>query len=233
MAELVYAPVLGTGSVRIEGSSPSSSTIRKGSFSYRLLIKIMDTKIVLSIFATVIAAAAFLPYLRDIFSLKTKPHAYTWLIWAITQGTAVFGIWYGGGGWGVLNLIVGTLLVVVVFLFSLKYGTKNITKSDTAIFIAALSAIVVWWQLDKPLISVMMVSVIDVIGYIPSFRKSYLEPWSETLVTWILFSVSNILAILALKEYNLLTVTYLVAITTANIAFILVCFFRRQFITKP
>jgi hypothetical protein len=193
----------------------------------------MDTKIILTIIATIIGVAAFFPYLRDTFSLKTKPHAYTWLIWAITQGTAVFGIWYGGGGWGALNLTVGTLFVIAVFLFSLKYGTKNITKSDTAILIAALSAIVVWWQLDKPLISVIMVSVIDVIGYVPSFRKSYQEPWSETLISWILFSVSNIFAILALKEYNLLTVTYLAAITSVNIALFLFCFFRRQFVLKP
>jgi len=167
----------------------------------------MDIKIILTIIATIIGVVAFFPYLKDTFSLKTKPHAYTWLIWAITQGTAV--------------------------LFSLKYGTKNITKSDTAILIAILVAIVVWWQLDQPLISVIMVSVIDVIGYVPSFRKSWREPWSETLISWVLFSISNIFAILALKEYNLLTVTYLAAITSANIALFLLCFFRREFIPKP
>ena len=193
----------------------------------------MDVKIILTVIATAIGVVAFFPYLRDTFSLKTKPHAYTWLIWAITQGTAVFGIWHGGGGWGALNLTIGTLFVIVVFLFSIKYGTKNITKNDTAILIAALSVIIVWWRLDQPLISVIMVSVIDVIGYVPSFRKSYQEPWSETLISWILFSASNIFAILALKEYNLLTVTYLAAITSANIALFLICFFRRKFVPKP
>src|SRR3989344_9392966 len=123
----------------------------------------MDIKIILTTIATIVAVAAFIPYLKDTFSLKTKPHSYTWFIWAITTGTAVVGIWYGGGGWGALNLTVGLFFVVAVFLFSLKYGTKNITKSDTVILIAALSAIVVWWQLDKPLVSVLMVSAIDVI----------------------------------------------------------------------
>ena len=193
----------------------------------------MDVKIILTVIATAIGVVAFFPYLRDTFSLKTKPHAYTWLIWAITQGTAVFGIWYGGGGWGALNLTIGTLFVIVVFLFSIKYGTKNITKSDMAILVAALSAIIIWWRLDQPLISVIMVSMIDVIGYIPSFRKSYQEPWSETLISWILFSASNTFAILALEEYNLLTVTYLAAITSANIALFLLCFFRRKFFPKP
>lgn len=193
----------------------------------------MDVKIIFTVLATIIGTAAFFPYLRDIFSLKTKPHAYTWLIWAITQGIAVVGIWYGGGGWGALNLVVGAFLTMAVFLFSLKYGTKNITRSDTAILIAALFAIVIWWQFDQPLISVIMVSAIDVIGYIPSFRKAYQEPWSETLVSWAGFFISNIFAVLALKEYNLLTVTYLAAVTTANVAFSSMCFFRRRFVTRP
>ena len=193
----------------------------------------MDVKVTFTVIATAIGVVAFFPYLRDTLTLKTKPHAYTWLIWAITQSTAVVGIWYGGGGWGALNLAVGTLLVFGVFLFSFKYGTNNITKSDTVILIAALSAIVVWWQLDKPLISIILVSVIDVFGYIPSFRKSYQEPWSETLISWVLFVVSNIFAMLALSEYNPLTMTYLVAITLANISLFLICFFRRPFIQKP
>src|SRR3989344_6940892 len=193
----------------------------------------MDIKIILTIIATVIGVAAFFPYLRDTILLKTKPHAYTWLIWALTQGTAVVGIWYGGGGLGALNLTVGTIFVIGVFLFSLRYGTRNITKGDTAILITALSAIIIWWQLDKPLVSVIMISAIDVIGYIPSFRKSYMEPWSETLTTWMAFTISNLLAILSLSEYNLLTTTYLVAIILANIALFSFCSYRRKYIPRP
>ena len=193
----------------------------------------MDLKIIFTVIATIIGTVAFLPYLRDTLSLKTKPHIYTWLIWAITQGTAVVGIWYGGGGWGALNLTVGVLLVLIVLFFSLKYGTKNITKSDTIILIAALAAILVWWQLDQPILAVVMVSVIDVLGYIPSFRKSYAEPWSETMIAWVGFSVSNTFAILALSEYNFLTMTYLIAITLANIVLTLFCVYRRRFVPKP
>ncbi|PKM91809.1 hypothetical protein CVU82_01215 [Candidatus Falkowbacteria bacterium HGW-Falkowbacteria-1] len=193
----------------------------------------MNIKIILSIIATIIGVVAFFPYLRDIVQLKTKPHVYTWLIWAVTQTTAVAGILHGGGGWGSLNLIIGTFFVVCIFLFSLKYGSKNITKGDSIVLVIALCAVLVWWRLDRPILAVIMVSIIDVLGYIPSFRKSYQEPWSETLISWVLFSVSNIFAILALNEYNLLTVTYLVAITLANLFIFLLCFLRRSFIPRP
>ena len=194
----------------------------------------INLKLIFAIVATItIIGGSFLPYLRDIFRGKTKPHAYTWLIWTITQSTAVAGLIYGKGGWGALSLTIGTAFFFLVFLLSLKYGTKNITKSDTIVLIAALSAIVVWWQLNNPLLAVLMVSVIDVLGYIPSFRKIFKEPWTETAISWLFFCLTSIFSMLALEEYNLLTLTYIVTITSVNISFLAVCLIRRRIVPRP
>jgi len=142
-------------------------------------------------------------------------------------------IFYGGGVWGGLELLMGTIFNIAVLIFCLKYGTKNITRGDTVVLIIALLAILVWWQLKMPLLSVMMVTVIDFFGFIPSFRKSYEEPWSETLISWLLFSIANIFSILALSQYNLLTVTYLIMIITANMGVFFICLFRRPFVKRP
>jgi hypothetical protein len=189
-------------------------------------------KIIFTIIATTLGLIGFLPYLRDILKLKTKPHIYTWLIWSITQTTAVIGIIKGGGSWGGLNLIVGTIFVIAISIFSIKYGSKNITKRDTIILILAILSIIVWWQLKQPILSIIMISIIDLVGYIPSIRKAYQDPWSETLSTWLLFSIGNIFAFMALYEYNLLTTTYLVSITLANIVMFLICIFRRRTIKR-
>lgn len=188
----------------------------------------MDIKVVLALFAGIITIIAYFPYVKDIFLKRTKPHAYTWLIWAITQGTATAALWYGGGSWATLSLLVGTTLVIFVFFLSLKYGTKNITKSDTVVLILALLAIVVWWQLGNPLLAVLMVSAIDGLGYIPTYRKSWSEPRSETLSFWVGMIVVIVLSILALAEYNLLTVTYLATLGVANVILLLLCIWRRR-----
>ncbi|MFA5030234.1 MAG: hypothetical protein WC495_01440 [Patescibacteria group bacterium] len=191
----------------------------------------LDSKLALAILSTIVGVVGgFLPYFRDIFRKKTKPHAYTWLIWTITQGTAVAGLWYGKAGWGVLPLTIGTILVFAIFLLSLKLGTKNITKNDTAILVAALLAIFVWWQLHNPLLAVIMVSVIDVIGYVPSFRKTFQEPWTETPISWVMFALTNLISMLALAEYNFLTLTYLISITAANISLLAICLLRRRIV---
>lgn len=192
-----------------------------------------NIKILFSILATVIVIGGFfLPYLADMFRRRTKPHAYTWLIWSITQGTAVAGLIYGKGGWGAVALVSGTFFCFLIFLLSFKYGTRNITKSDTVVLIAALSAIVVWWQLNSPLLAVFMVSIIDVLGYIPTFRKTFEEPWTEPPIPWVVFSASNIFAILALSEYNLLTLTYIVSITLASVTLLIICLVRRKVIPR-
>jgi len=124
------------------------------------------------------------------------------------------------------------LITFGIFLISLRYGTKDITIWDTITLVIALLAILVWWQLKQPLISVIIVSVIDVIGYFPSFRKSWHAPWSETLISWLGFSIANVFAIISLAEYNFLTVTYLASVIFANVALFLICLTRRPFILK-
>ena len=188
----------------------------------------MNLKIIFLIFSIICGLSAFIPYLLDTFKLKTKPHIYTWIIWALTQGTATFAIFYGGGRLGGVELAIGVVLQIVVIIFALKYGTKDITKSDAFVLVIALLAILVWWQLKQPILSVALVSAIDVFGYIPTFRKSYKDPWSETLATWILFAMSDIFAILALSKYNFLTVTYLTSITVVNVSFFVFCTARRH-----
>jgi inorganic pyrophosphatase len=185
-------------------------------------------KIIFAIIALIISLLAFYPYLRDIFLKKTKPHVYTWFIWTITQSTAVYALWYGGGGWGAVELTVGTFLVFIIFLFSLTRGTKNVTKSDTIVLFIALLSVLIWWILDNPIFSVIMVSLIDFFGYIPSYRKCWNDPWSETLSTWLLFAIGNIFAIFALNEYNVLTLTYLITIIIGNIILIIISLLRRN-----
>ncbi len=192
----------------------------------------MEIKLFFAIIGAVIGVAFSLPYYFDIFALKTKPHIYTWFIWLITTATATVAAFYGNGGWGLVNLVLMTIIVFGVFVISIKYGTKNITKWDGAILVMAILAILVWWQLHRPLISVFMVTAIDVLAYLPSFRKSWEEPWSETLTSWLGFAIANVFAVLSLKEYNLLTTTYLVAIGLADVVLYLICLIRRPLVKK-
>ncbi len=192
----------------------------------------MDFKFIIALIASLITVVAYIPYLRDVFANKTKPHLFTWLIWGITQGTATAALLYGGGKFGSISMIIGTILILFIFALSFKYGTKDITRSDKYVLVIALLAIIIWWQLDNALIAVLMVTAIDGIGYIPTIRKSLRNPWSETLSFWAMMAVVDCLAIIANAEYNLLTVTYLSMLFVANIVVLMICIFKRKKLAK-
>lgn len=193
----------------------------------------MEPKALVAIVAFLFALISYGPYLRDMLRGVTKPHAYTWLIWTLTNGTAAAGAWYGGGGYGAVGQLFGAGLTGAFFLLSLRYGTKNVTRSDGVILAVAILAIFLWWILENPLLSVLLVTAIDAIAYIPSFRKSYEEPWSESLLSWNTFTFSAILSVVALQEYNVLTLSYLLMTIFANLILVSLCAVRRRIIPKP
>jgi hypothetical protein len=187
-----------------------------------------DIKLILAILASILTVGVYVPYLRDVFTHKTKPHLYSWLVWAITMGTATVALLQGGGEKGSWGLILGTLLASLVAILSLKYGTSNITRGDTYALGFSLLAILIWWKLDNPYLAVAMVSLIDAAGYIPTYRKSWEEPYSETISFWGISSLGPILVILSNTEYNFLTITYLATIGILNAGLTGLIFFRRE-----
>lgn len=187
-----------------------------------------DIKFILAIIASLLTIVGYFPYFQDIFKGKTKPHLYTWLIWAVTQGMATVAILYGGGRFAAASTIVGTILVLAICFLALKYGTKNITKSDTIILLLTIIAIFVWWQLRNPVLAVLMISAIDGIGYFPTWRKTYEEPWSETIFFWACMALVCAVTIMASAAYNILTVTYIAVLGVANLAMVAVIIWRRR-----
>lgn len=193
----------------------------------------LPVKLVFVIIAGILGFVGYVPYFFGITKRETQPHAYTWLIWAITHGIITVGVWYGAGGYPAINTGLGALACVAVFLLSLRYGSKNITKGDTAALLSAFVAVGIWVFLKSPFWSVLVAVVIDLVGYWPSFRKSYVEPWSESAITWFLFGVAMAFSILALETYNFLTLAYYVTCLIANFALFFICVSRRKGIPKP
>jgi len=196
------------------------------------MVIVSDLKLISAIISIASVVVGFYTYFRDIFKRKTAPHLYTWLIWGITQGTATVASWHGGGKFGAISLAAGTILVIAVFCITIKYGTKNITKGDAILLFVALLAIIVWWRMDDPLIAVLMVTGIDAIGFIFTFRKSFAEPWSETLSFWASMAMASVFLIVSTAQYNFLTVTYAAMLLMGNITVWMICFFRRRVVKE-
>ena len=107
---------------------------------------------------------------------------------------------------------------------------ENITCSDTIIFVAALAAIPVWRATHDPLFAIVMVSLIDALGYLPTLRKSWLKPREEAIFNYAIGNVTTVLSLLATVTYNFATVLYPAVLLTCNSLLIVVIVWRRMIV---
>ena len=190
----------------------------------------MNLRIAFAAVASLIAALCTIPYIADIFRLKTTPHSYSWLVWTLLQVTSAFAMLSGGAGIGAIPTAIGGGLCAFVFLLSLRYGTKNITAFDAVCLVGALLTTAVWFFSRNALLSIMLTSVIDFLAFLPTFRKSYAEPYSETVSLYLLSGIANGLSLFALGTVNPTTVLYPITLVVTNFFCVgIISFRRRQF----
>lgn len=188
----------------------------------------MPIKTICGIIATIISLVSFFPYAKDVLRKKTQPHSYTWLIWTLLQITGVIVMFNTGAGIGALALAVGVFVCGYVFILSLKYGTKNITTFDTVCLIGALAAIVVYAFLHNPVLCVILLTITDFVGFLPTLRKAYVEPYSETLSLYLMGVVWSAFNMVAINTYSLTTTLYPACILVANTICCFLLWIRRK-----
>ena len=188
----------------------------------------MSYKELLGIIAIVIAFVSYIPYIRDIIKGKTKPHAFPWFVYSLMTGIAFFGQIAGGGGAGAWVNGLTAVVCFIIFIFGLIKGRANITLIDWVSLLGAGVALILWFITKGPLISVILVTVIDALGFFPTFRKSYHKPHEETLVTYFLSGVKYIFAIFALDTFSVVTVLFPLYLVIANFAFVVVALIRKK-----
>jgi hypothetical protein len=173
----------------------------------------MDFKIIFAGVSSIVGIACFIPYLRDIFRGTTKPHIYTWFIWATLQAIVAAAMWSSGAGVAIASSVIGAVLCSFIFALSFSYGTKNITRFDTICLFGALITLAAYLLFHDPLFSVIAATLTDIIGTLPTVRKAYKEPQTETASTHILSGVSGAFALAAIANFTLTTSLYLFAVT--------------------
>ncbi len=167
-------------------------------------------------------------YFRSIIAWETKLHIYTKIIWFILTWIwfiIQFQAWGGPGAW----VLGATALTQLVSIFlGLKYGISSITRFDTTLLVLALFCIPVYLGIDDKIYALVLVICIDFLWYIPTYRKTYENPYTENLLVWYISNSKYFIAMLALVEYSFYTIAYPAFLFLANMVLIFIMVFRRK-----
>ena len=187
-----------------------------------------DLRIACGIAAVIIGLAGYAPYFYGIYKQRTRPHVFSWFIWGVLTGIAFAIQIKSGAGAGAWITGFTTLACLTIAAVALRHGEKTITRSDWLTFIAAMASIPLWLLTKDPLYSVLLISVIDALGFYPTFRKTWHKPWEETLISHFMNGAKWIFALAALEQISMNTAFYPFTLVFLNFAFVALALWRRQ-----
>jgi len=173
-------------------------------------------KEILVLIASILAFVGNVPYLLDVVRNKIQPHPYTWLVWSIVSAVTFSGQVVKGGGIGSIPTGIAEGFTIIIFLFSLRYGFKNIVRRDTYFLVIALLGLIPWALTNDPTISVVIVVAIDVIAFIPTLRKAWSYPETETPILYAMNVARHVLTLFTLQHYNIATALHSIAMIVTN-----------------
>ena len=186
--------------------------------------------------AITILVFAYLLYIREIVkgSNTTSPNPISWTVWGLIS----FGFFLILKSTGATTL--SCILPLIVSIFQLviagacyykRHRYHNpINSWEKLALILGLVAVILWYFLQGTYlyISLVCLTIGDICALIPSIKNAWDKPEEDSPVTWIIFLIVTILALIGMRDLswvNLLYPTYemIIALAMASILF-----FRRQ-----
>ena len=173
----------------------------------------MSIYYVLGFLSAIFFTIAYIPYIVSVIQGKTKPHPFSWLLWGLIGILSLYFYIHVGAHETLPFAYCGAVFPFVIFLFSIKYWKGGFSQFDYLVLALSLVSIILYLIFHSATVSLSMSILADMFAFMPTLRKTYLDPSSESLSSWGLFLTSYFLSVFAISKW-----TYGVAIFPCYLA---------------
>jgi hypothetical protein len=188
---------------------------------------------VLGVLAGVCAVADTVPYIRDIVRGRTRPHRGTWLVWALLAVVVYVSQRADGASWSLLMAGAQALLTSVIFVLAIRRGEGGLSATDAALTAVAGAGVAGWIVLDEAIVATASVVAADLLAAAMMAPKTYRDPDSETLASFVLASLGGALATGAVASADPALLVYPLYFCAVNAAIALLIQRRRAALASP
>jgi hypothetical protein len=110
---------------------------------------------------------------------KSKPHRVTRIIVWLASIAGILGVLQNANLAGQVFALIFFARATYLLIMSFIYGVGGATKLDKTCLVIGVLALVLYFITGSGLVAVLFGILADVIGYIPTFVKTYHDPSSE------------------------------------------------------
>jgi hypothetical protein len=182
----------------------------------------------LGVLAGLAAVANTIPYIRDIVRGTTRPHRGTWLVWAVLAIVVYGSQRADGASWSLIMAGAQAMLTTLVFVLAVRHGEGGLSRTDAAFTAIAAVGVIGWIVADEPIVATASVVAADLLAAAMMAPKTYRDPGSETLASFVLASVGGALAAGAVGSATPALLMYPIYFCVVNAAIALLIHHRRS-----
>jgi hypothetical protein len=192
----------------------------------------MEKELLFAVISIWIYLFGAIPYWRDAIYWRTIPHPFTQSIWLILIGFNGYVLWINQEYYALMGI---SILCFSIIVFGIGYGIRWLKKIlinwfDYAIFILSIAILIYWYLSENTLNTVIMTGLIDFISFLPTIKKSWLQPWTETAFAYCTGILNILFLMLAQNSPNPETMIYWVTYIMVNSIVIWILISRRWYL---
>lgn len=183
----------------------------------------------LGIFAIFLTLFGYAPLLYKIFKGVVKPHPFTWFIWTFATLIVFFAQLLNNGGSGAWAIgCSGSITFVITIFAFVKKSDYIISKIDWFFLFSSVFALMTWFLTNNAVYAVLLLTVVDLLGYGPTIKKAYFRPHEEYVPVYLILSMRNVVSILAMHDMSFINTFFQICTTLANIFVVSIVLKRRK-----
>ncbi len=178
--------------------------------------------------SSLLLITSIIPYLLDIVKRKTKPRVISWLNWGILGAVAGAAALADGQIPAAIISFASVIEVMSVVVLGLYYGDRHFEKIDIFCQAGAVAGLALWATLHNPLIAIIIITAVDLIAALPTYKHIWQKPHEETLASFVICGVASAITLITITTLALSGLVYPVYLFVANVCMSGLIIYRRQ-----
>ncbi len=176
--------------------------------------------------AVALSAFGAAGYIRDTLRGLTAPNRVTWALWGL-EGLLAFGV-ESQQNVGLARWMTLALGAVPILVFAASFRDRNavwrLGAFDLVCGVISVAGVVFWALVHEATIALVAFIAADQVAALPTFRKSWLAPESETHWVFFLGCANCVITVLTLKVFTTAGVLYpgVIAVSDLLLALVIV-----------
>lgn len=180
---------------------------------------------VLSVLLAVLAATV---YVLQTLRGEVRPHPLSWFMFGILSATGYWVQRDQGVNQGSWTLLAMTIICFVFVVASVVRGERQFSKQEWAFAVAGGAVFVVYLFSRKANFAVALTTVVDVLGYGPTFVRGWAYPRRDSVASFALNGAKFVPSLMAMDPISFATSFYPATLMMLNAAVSIMLVLRRR-----